>query len=443
MGDATVTPQVFAGLNAHTYNLVPTTILFAPSPAYFVTAKGSNAPLLAHIDTCLSKWKTAEINSPYYDAVDQWLGVPRSRSSRIPPALWVTLAAAALAALALFGLNRILQRQVSRRTQELVDQQQRLTIATQAGHIGVWEFDLNTDELHWDDRMMDLYGLHSSKRKNVYETWKNAVHPDDLEQADQAVKNAIQTRQLFNTTFRIVRPDGDVWHIRTFGQVVCDTQGTPDRMIGTNQDITRIRKNEQLLAEREARFRSLFENAAVGIAEVAPDGRWIRVNQTLCSMVGYTKEELLQRSFQDITYPDDLDDDLACIEEMLTGKRTNYSMEKRYIRKDGTITWIELTVSMIRHPDGTPDFFISIIADINSRKQAERERNESRAILQVAMDQSQAGIAIADAPDGKLRYVNQAGLMIRGKAERDIVRDIGIERYVDSWQILHPSDHTP
>src|SRR5262249_37823059 len=121
------------------------------------------------------------------------------------------------------------------------------------------------------------------------------------------------------------------------------------------------------------------EQAAVGIAHVAPDGRWLRVNRRLCEIVGYTELELRARTFQDITHPDDLDKDLGYVRDMLDGWIQTYAMEKRYFRKDGSVVWIDLTVSLVRDDAGRPKYFISVIQDIDARKQAESALRESEA----------------------------------------------------------------
>ena len=140
------------------------------------------------------------------------------------------------------------------------------------------------------------------------------------------------------------------------------------------------------LQENEERFRATFEQAAVGIAHVAPDGRWLRVNQKLCDIVGYSKEELLQEKFQTITHPDDLEADLEHIRLMLGGKLPTYSKEKRYIRKDGSIVCIDLTVSIVRNASGDPAYLISVVEDITERKCAEDALKEGQAFLTKILD---------------------------------------------------------
>ncbi len=139
-------------------------------------------------------------------------------------------------------------------------------------------------------------------------------------------------------------------------------------------NIRRRKTAERDLVESEQRFRGTFEQAAVGIALVATDGRWLRVNQRLSNIVGYSKDEMMKLTFQDITHPDDLEADLQYVEQMLAGAMPTYSMEKRYICKDRSHVWINLTVSLVRDDTtGGPKYFIAIIEDISSRKDAEEK----------------------------------------------------------------------
>ncbi|MBE3101208.1 MAG: diguanylate cyclase [Firmicutes bacterium] len=127
------------------------------------------------------------------------------------------------------------------------------------------------------------------------------------------------------------------------------------------------------LFQSENRFRSTFEQAAVGIAHVDIDGHFLQVNQKLCSIVGYTREELMQLNFQDITYSEDLETDLGLKRNVLDGQLKTYTTEKRYIRKDGSLVWINLTVALTRKQSEDPDYFISVIEDISKRKKAEQQ----------------------------------------------------------------------
>lgn len=182
---------------------------------------------------------------------------------------------------------------------------------------------------------------------------------------------------------------------------------TDELLARINGIIAESRRAKELLRESEVRFKSTFEQAAVGIAHVAPDGHWLRVNRKLCDITGYSEVELLNCTFQDITHPDDLDPEMKSIRAMLYHEKGNYNVEKRYIRKDGSFIWIKLTVSLVWNQDGTPDYFISVIEDINLKKIAEDKLLESENRYHGILDSMLEGCQIVGF-DWKYIYVNEA-----------------------------------
>lgn len=142
---------------------------------------------------------------------------------------------------------------------------------------------------------------------------------------------------------------------------------------GDSQPRTQVKRPSY---ERERTFRKTFEMAPVGIAHVGIDGRWLWVNQQLCDIVGYTRDELLASTFQDITYAGDVELDLSFVQRMLASELDAYAIEKRYVRRDGSLVWVQLTVSLVRDGAGEPQYFISIVEDISERKRVEDEREQ-------------------------------------------------------------------
>jgi PAS domain S-box-containing protein len=173
-----------------------------------------------------------------------------------------------------------------------------------------------------------------------------------------------------------IRADGSAFPIQIIARPVT-YQGQDARIVRV-RDVTEYRRAQASLDASEERFRATFEQAAVGIAHVALDGSFIRVNRRLCEITGYDHDELSRRTFQDITHPDDLNADLERLHALVAGKLDRYSMEKRYFRKDGAIVWINLTVAMVEEAGGQPAYFISVIEDVSVRKDMEETLRRSQ-----------------------------------------------------------------
>jgi PAS domain S-box-containing protein len=167
------------------------------------------------------------------------------------------------------------------------------------------------------------------------------------------------------------------------------------------------------LRESEERFGSVFEFAAIGMAIVSPEGRWLRVNQAICGIVGYSAEELRQADFQSITHPDDLIVDLNFVREMLQGTRSHYGMEKRYIHKAGHSIWTMLSVSLVRDEHGAPQYFISQIQDISERRRLEQSLGEL-----MSSEQQQLGRDLHDGLGQELTGLSLLASAFATSAER-------------------------
>jgi len=160
--------------------------------------------------------------------------------------------------------------------------------------------------------------------------------------------------------------------------------GSVRGVIATFTDVTAWKHAEDKLRESEERFRKAFESSAIGMALVALDGRWLRVNESLCRIVGYTPEEMLAMDFQSITHPDDLGPDIELARRVIAGQLGNFHVEKRYLHKDGRIVWVLLSVSMVRDRVGNPLYFVSQIQDITDRKRTDSElRSLSTRLLEL------------------------------------------------------------
>jgi PAS domain S-box-containing protein len=259
----------------------------------------------------------------------------------------------------------------------------RLSLATQVLDAGVWDWDVLTNDIFWDEKMHQIYRTPKDVPMN-YQTWARTVVAEDLPEAEATLQRVIATKSQGAAEFRIKLPGGSIRHIQAAEGVLLNDLGEVIRVVGVNRDVTRQRESEEALRLSEERFSHAFEHAPIGIALVLPQGRWLKVNAALCNLLGYSEEELMGKTFQDVTHPDDLDADLANVRRLLDGDISSYKMEKRYFHKEGQIVWILLGVSLVRDKQNEPLYFIAQIEDITKMKQAMTRQQELTAKAQAA-----------------------------------------------------------
>ena len=154
-------------------------------------------------------------------------------------------------------------------------------------------------------------------------------------------------------------------------------------------------------------FKGAFEYSSIGMALISKEGRWLKVNKSVCDIVGYSEKELLAKTFQDITHPDDLDLDLEHVGKMLRGEIESYHMEKRYFHKNGHVVWVLLSVSLAKDPEGQPVHFVSQIKNITERKMAEKALRESEERWQFALEGAGEGVWDWNAKTNKVFFSRQ------------------------------------
>ncbi len=168
-----------------------------------------------------------------------------------------------------------------------------------------------------------------------------------------------------------------------------------------------LRRATELVRRTAQRLNDTFEVSAVGMAHSHIDGRWIRVNRTYCELIGYTEAELLRTRFEDFTHPDDLATDLELLQRALRGDIGHYSLEKRYIHRRGHVVWVQLTVALVRQPDGSPDYLIAVVQDISHIKSVEQALRTTEQLLSQA--QLLAGMATWQADMSTRRFLTLSG----------------------------------
>ncbi len=196
------------------------------------------------------------------------------------------------------------------------------------------------------------------------------------------------------------------------------------------QSTRRLNETNAYLVDSEARFRAIFEQAAVGMALASLDGRWLRANPKLTQITGYTQDEMRGMTYEDITSPDDLDRERGNRRLILYGNEDAYFMEKRYIRKGGEPIWVALTVSLVRDQSERPSYFISIVEDITARKRAEKELGKAQRYIRNIIDSMPSAMIGLDR-EGLITHFNRAAAALSGVNETGAVGRTPAEIFPD------------
>lgn len=322
--------------------------------------------------------------------------------------------------------------------------EERLRLAQEAASVGTFDWDVASGRVSWSPKMFEMYGISPDTPSDaLYEAWLDALHPDDRQRIDQETRTALARGGPFELQFRTLSADGLQRWVEGAGRVDHDAAGRAVRMVGANMDVSARKCAEQQLRESEQRLEATYEHAFVGMAEVDVEGRFLRVNEHVLTLTGYTRDELLGLSFAAITHEEDRDRDIENFRRQMAGELSAYTMEKRLRHKDGHSTWVELSASQVSDEEGRPRYGIRVVRDVTERKQAERQQrlliNELnhrvkntlatvQAISAQTLGSSEIDPAVRDAFERRLSALARAHDVLtrenwEGANLRDVVRE--------------------
>lgn len=275
-----------------------------------------------------------------------------------------------------------------RQQRELGAVREQLGFVIEGSNDGFFDLDLSTGAMALSARFCEMVGYAKDELAPHLSTRDQLLHPDDKARAHEAAaQNSRGETTRYEQEERLRHKDGHWVTVLTRGRVVArDADGVPTRVAGSFTDISARKAAEAALSESEAELSAYFESPAVGVAVIGPDDRWQRVNDRLSAMLGYSKADLAELTFDDVTHPDDRALPGAMPAEVLAGTRQSFALDKRYVRRDGSIFWALISVSRSRRADGTLSHRVAIIKDITDRKNAEQA-------LVSALDENQQLVA--------------------------------------------------
>lgn len=451
--------------------------------------------------------------------------------------------------------------ELERSTQQNKEARERLQLATSTSEIGIWEFNLSSFEVIWDEMMHLFYDLPKDS-PITFRKWTSCLHPEDKTRVEKELLNVIRYGEDLETEYRVPLRNGTLRYISATAHVQRDENGQPYKLLGTNHDITQsklaeielknsnsrnqafveqaptaiamfdkdmkyiavshkwisdyglegqtligrshyevfpeigdiwkahhqaclegatlrkeedkfVRANgdvqwlkwedkpwyndqgeiggiimfteditskkrtEEQLQISEQAFRSNFENAAIGMAMLNAKGDWIRVNQKVCDIVGYSEEELLGLTYLDITHPEDWENDIHLIRQLSNGEIPYYQTEKRYIHKSGAIVNIIIAASVVRNQEGEILYYITQIIDITQQKIAQQKLAEALAANQGILDASTQVSIVSTDKNGIIKSFNKGAENLMGFTASEAINILSPALFHDFDEVMN------
>jgi PAS domain S-box-containing protein len=296
------------------------------------------------------------------------------------------------------------QREKARRQAqtELEQSEARFRAMFESSPAGIGIMGLDRKVIDMNPAMCRMFGR--GREELLGQTPALVTHPDDYRQSTESFQELLTgQRAYYWDERRYLRKSGEVFWAQITMSVVRDPAGQPLYLVGMLTDISEQRRALAELQESEARFRAVYENAAMGISLIAPDGQVLSVNPVLLKLSGYSEAELIALGGQGITHPDDRDIGRQEFVEVLAGQRDSYQVEKRYVCKDGCTYWMRQSISTVCDPDGKLLYIVAVSEDIDQQKRAVEELRQSEARFRAMFENSALGVVILDADTLTLR----------------------------------------
>lgn len=301
---------------------------------------------------------------------------------------------------------------------------ERHNLAIHSAGIGIWDWNIQKNEIVWDDQMVALYGLQPGNFKGAYEAWLNGVHPDDREESDKISQSAVRGEGEYDTEFRVLWPDGSVHWLKADGRVFRDENGTAIRMVGVNYDITGRKLAATNLRDSEQRFSTLFRTnpTPTGITR-ALDFRIVEVNEAWCRLTGYSPEEAIGHTSVELglATAQTLDTIRNIIQEQNSIQQTEIQLysrsgEKRHVLINSE--WIEISGEK---------FMLNNLLDFTERKIAEEKLLISERKYSLLFDKSGTPSIVFKFPGGIISEANEKVEELTGYSRDEMIGRTSVE----------------
>lgn len=312
----------------------------------------------------------------------------------------------------------------------LQESEQRLGLATRAGKLGVWDWDVANDRISWSESLYAIHGVGPAWFAENVGGFAALVYPEDRERVAAAIQLALKSDAPYELEFRALRPDGEIVWLFT-NAVVLRENGTPVRMLGATMDITESKRGEAALRVSEERFRTLASHAPVGIFQSDANGDNVFVNESWCAMAGISAEQARGPGWLDALHPDDRERVAAGWSDAVRNK-SDSNAEFRFLRPDGVVTWLQGNAVPLVNDRDESIGYIGTVSDITARKKAEEALRNSERMYRAIGESIDYGVWVCDG-EGRLIYASESFLNLLGMTQDEVT--------AFGWtDALHPDD---
>jgi PAS domain S-box-containing protein len=291
----------------------------------------------------------------------------------------------------------------------------RLEMALRASNAALWDWDVSTGKIEWSLEMFGLLGRDPLKESPSFETWRKAVHSEDIEMAEHRIESALRLHERLDSYYRVITPDGSVKWIYALGEGVYNEQGEPIQMLGLCIDVTDRKSARDSLLERERYFTDIFENASVGVAYASLTGEIIAINRTLEEIIEIHNDEIVGENILDLAKRILTPDDFNMVVPILNSLLKNKKEEPFEVDYKGKILELSVTGS------GESNRLTAVIRDITSHRNIETDLNKKVKELEYLNN------LMLNREVKMIGLKNEINLLLKelGRNEKYLIYDIG------------------
>jgi PAS domain S-box-containing protein len=325
--------------------------------------------------------------------------------------------------------------------EELRISNERLAYSREASSDAIWDWNMITNEIFIGTSFSFLFGHNFETNIITSLEFKDFIHPEDRESYFDSIKRAdLNNYDKWTNEYRYLKADGSFAYVNDRAILIRNPKGEVIRMIGAMQDITKKKKLEDELRQSEEQFKGAFELSSIGMGLMNLDGNWKEVNDKLCDILGYSKDEFKSINIKDISFGKDLKDELLLMKKLISGEIHNFNIEKRYVHKNKSLVWAFLSVALVRNNKGEAINFVSQIIDFSERKKVEKENkllteennknktiqlNEAKNLYRLLADNTVNLVCLHNL-DGTLQYISPSVKSLLGYEPEDLVGKLPI-----------------